>query len=734
MNRFRISSVGLSHQESRFLDTVVDLVSGIDIGDWEVIASRADADVVLVDLDSSAGTDFLKDHEDSALPILVLKSSDKSKLEGAKFSMTGDLGYNSFRSVLAGLPAVINQRRSDGYQPESEPPRVTLAVETPSVQDVFAAEPEVAQSKAPAVNPIPTVNPIPKAPPVNPMPEAPKQDQTRSEAKEPERDYPVNPIPPAPKKKVEDKVSESSASRGHPVNPIPPAPKSEAKQEKPVEGKQPVSGHPVNAIPPAPVPKPVQNVPESEEESQPSVNPSVAVPEPEVLEERSAELNELDSELQVDDAEPTLFNDTVEISVVDTTPKHEVLVEKPSTEAKSSVIKSGDTAEVVVQDLFIDAPEPEAAGINNNELDIPVDSLSSTVPDEKPRDLSRSDVELVEEIPELTDLVSPNETQEIPVLSMEELDTQNQEVVALGEAERKVSNVVSFRRPEVFSVDAEIGAMPATDLGGTTLSDISSSELQLENPFGDEPEIANEDSEIDVELTPVDTDTSEISDEAHKLKVPVKKFYPATSLLGHLQSAVYGDSAVLVTHEDYPDLFVNPELGVFACEEDLASCEGIYTEPFYEFQVVDIPWKRRPKGHEDPLWMLLYEAAYIGARGRLISTADPDETFLLTDVPDFSNVSCSDIDTAGELAALLLNREMGYAQIAAESSALNEELHNEELQNEELHNLMSAWLAAGFMYQPSQGPAPDEFRKRVSLDKHSGDGFFGRLKKTFGGS
>ncbi len=111
MDPLRISLVGLSRWESVFVQTTVDLASGIDLASWRLVNDPKSADVLLVDEDRRVNGAPTENRDRKGRPIVVSFSGE-----------TPTPGRGLTRPVSYGdLVAVLKEIECELGEPEAEP-------------------------------------------------------------------------------------------------------------------------------------------------------------------------------------------------------------------------------------------------------------------------------------------------------------------------------------------------------------------------------------------------------------------------------------------------------------------------------------------------------------------------------------------------------------------------------------------------------------------------------------
>ncbi len=145
MDPLRISLVGLSQWESVFVQTTVDLASGIDIASWRLVNDPESADVLLVDADrrgaATAGDSDRKDRP------IVVSFSGEARTPGR--GLVRPVSY-------ADLVAMLKEIESELGEPERD--NVPTLVPTPETVAVAPTE-RVAEGLPETVNEAPSEPP-----------------------------------------------------------------------------------------------------------------------------------------------------------------------------------------------------------------------------------------------------------------------------------------------------------------------------------------------------------------------------------------------------------------------------------------------------------------------------------------------------------------------------------------------------------------------------------------------
>lgn len=112
MDPLRFSMVGLSRWESVFVQTTVDLASGLDIAPWRFVDDPKRADVLLVD-GNHRGAISVRDGEKSQLPIVVSFTTDpEMATPAATRGLTRPVGYMNLISVLKDIEQELHEPAS----------------------------------------------------------------------------------------------------------------------------------------------------------------------------------------------------------------------------------------------------------------------------------------------------------------------------------------------------------------------------------------------------------------------------------------------------------------------------------------------------------------------------------------------------------------------------------------------------------------------------------------------
>ncbi len=133
MDPLRISLVGLSRFESVFVQTTVDLASGIDLASWRLVNDPKSADVLLVDADRRVQGARPEQRDRKGRPIIV-SFSGEARAPGR--GLTRPVSYGD-------LVAVLKEIESELGEPETEQ----------TASPAPAPEPESSVSKEPAPEP-----------------------------------------------------------------------------------------------------------------------------------------------------------------------------------------------------------------------------------------------------------------------------------------------------------------------------------------------------------------------------------------------------------------------------------------------------------------------------------------------------------------------------------------------------------------------------------------------------
>ena len=133
MDPLRISLVGLSRFESVFVQTTVDLASGIDLASWRLVNDPESADVLLVDADKQLGGKPSRRGESEHRPIVV-SFSGEARAPGR--GLTRPVSYGD-------LVAVLKEIEDELGEPVAE----QLAAPTPPAAPPSVPEPQAAEPK-----------------------------------------------------------------------------------------------------------------------------------------------------------------------------------------------------------------------------------------------------------------------------------------------------------------------------------------------------------------------------------------------------------------------------------------------------------------------------------------------------------------------------------------------------------------------------------------------------------
>jgi len=112
MDQLRFSMVGLSRWESVFVQTTVDLASGLDISSWRFVDDPKRADVLLVDGDRRSPVS-VENGDDSQRPIVVSFTADpEATPPAAARGLTRPVGYIDLISVLKDIEQELHEAAS----------------------------------------------------------------------------------------------------------------------------------------------------------------------------------------------------------------------------------------------------------------------------------------------------------------------------------------------------------------------------------------------------------------------------------------------------------------------------------------------------------------------------------------------------------------------------------------------------------------------------------------------
>ncbi len=142
MDPLRISMLGLSRWESEFVQTTVNLASGMDIAPWRCVDDPTGADVLLVDADRP-GFEKHKDCKDSRRPIVVSFCQDaETTSAGTERGLTRPVGYTELIAMLKDIEHELNEIANSPPSPEEAPPPEAPAEteEVPVLQEPASQE------------------------------------------------------------------------------------------------------------------------------------------------------------------------------------------------------------------------------------------------------------------------------------------------------------------------------------------------------------------------------------------------------------------------------------------------------------------------------------------------------------------------------------------------------------------------------------------------------------------
>lgn len=132
MDPLRISMVGLSRWESVFVETTVDLASGIDLASWRLVNDPENADVLLVDADRR-GNGAIVDNMGKNRPIVVSFSGQ------AGFAGRGITRPVSYAELIALLKEIESELSEPPDDNESRAVATNDTTESPPVTKVKEA-------------------------------------------------------------------------------------------------------------------------------------------------------------------------------------------------------------------------------------------------------------------------------------------------------------------------------------------------------------------------------------------------------------------------------------------------------------------------------------------------------------------------------------------------------------------------------------------------------------------
>ncbi len=141
MDPLRISMLGLSRWESEFVQTTVNLASGMDIAPWRFVDDPTGADVLFVDAERR-GYEKQRDCKDSRRPIVVSFCQDTSATSSVSGrGLTRPVGYTDLIAVLKDI--------ENELQTVAEPP--AAAEEATSASDLPKLEEAAPREIVPAI-------------------------------------------------------------------------------------------------------------------------------------------------------------------------------------------------------------------------------------------------------------------------------------------------------------------------------------------------------------------------------------------------------------------------------------------------------------------------------------------------------------------------------------------------------------------------------------------------------
>ncbi len=140
MDPLRISIVGLSRWESVFVQTSVDLASGMDLPPCRFVEDPQRADVLLVDANHRRYVS-LDDADDDGRPVVVSFTADTAPLEAGR-GLTRPVGYADLISMLKDIETELHELANAAAAPEP----VADEPEEPEAAVVRKPDPAVAKS------------------------------------------------------------------------------------------------------------------------------------------------------------------------------------------------------------------------------------------------------------------------------------------------------------------------------------------------------------------------------------------------------------------------------------------------------------------------------------------------------------------------------------------------------------------------------------------------------------
>ncbi len=133
MDPLRISLVGLSRWESVFVETTVNLASGIDIAPWRLVDDPDGADVLLVDADRRGLIRDDDSHPDGSNRPIVISFTGESteRFAGSGRGLTRPVSYAELISALQDIEAELTEPATVPQEPASRPDETGQASEVP---------------------------------------------------------------------------------------------------------------------------------------------------------------------------------------------------------------------------------------------------------------------------------------------------------------------------------------------------------------------------------------------------------------------------------------------------------------------------------------------------------------------------------------------------------------------------------------------------------------------------
>jgi len=139
---FTITALALEKGESVFVQTSVELASGIELGDWRWADDPGTADVLLINMDSEKGTAAMEQWRDTG-PLVVGCSASGSDAEEMEYLLPRPLSYPVLMAFLRELEAVLRRGQSAVGLAEKAPAGTEEQAAT-EPEEVIEAEPAAA--------------------------------------------------------------------------------------------------------------------------------------------------------------------------------------------------------------------------------------------------------------------------------------------------------------------------------------------------------------------------------------------------------------------------------------------------------------------------------------------------------------------------------------------------------------------------------------------------------------